>query len=119
MMFTVAGLVSSYRAMQFSAITFARLRLSRIIQVAIALLLVATNAASAQSMSLPGNLNVGATGATAFSIPVVVPPGTAGMIPTLTIDFNSQGGNGLLGMGWSLGMRASLMLIFKRVLKQS
>jgi hypothetical protein len=103
MMLVVARRLLNYRTIQSGAHAFACLCLSRIIQVAIVLLLVAPDVAFSQSMSLPGNLSVGATGAAIFSIPVAVPPGTAGVAPTLTIDFNSQAGNGLLGIGWSLG----------------
>ncbi|WP_315759567.1 MULTISPECIES: FG-GAP-like repeat-containing protein [unclassified Bradyrhizobium] len=54
-------------------------------------------------MSLPGQFSVGQMGAATYSIPVAVPPGTAGVVPALTLEYSSQGGNGVVGMGWSLG----------------
>jgi hypothetical protein len=58
--------------------------------------------ASAQ-MSLPGTFDVSETGAAVYTIRIAVPPGTAGLEPKLTLQYNSRSGNGLLGMGWSLG----------------
>lgn len=49
-----------------------------------------------------GQFNVTDAGSALYAIPLSVSPGTAGMAPELSIAYNSQGGNGILGNGWSL-----------------
>jgi hypothetical protein len=75
---------------------------------AAALLAAGAGDASAQLMSIPANFGVGATGGASYSIPIVVPPGTAGVTPGLSLEFSSQGGNGIVGMGWSLSGLVSI-----------
>jgi RHS repeat-associated protein len=53
--------------------------------------------------TLPGSLSVGNDGASTYSIPLPVPPGTAGMAPQLSLNYSSNGSNGMVGLGWSLG----------------
>lgn len=56
----------------------------------------------AQSMSLPGQLDISSVGSAEYKIPIGVPPGTAGMTPSLSLEYDSQSPNGLLGVGWNL-----------------
>jgi hypothetical protein len=71
--------------------------------VALSLLAVGWAArVSAQGMALPGSFQVSPTGAATYTVPIAVPPGTAGTAPSLSISYNSQARNGLLGVGWHL-----------------
>jgi Salmonella virulence plasmid 65kDa B protein len=65
-------------------------------------------AAAHHAGTIPGSFDVGQSGAASYSIPISVPPGIGGMQPSLSLNYNSQGGNGLLGMGWTLGGVSSI-----------
>jgi len=64
-------------------------------------LMVVVNVSHAMGVT-PGQFSVGSSGAATYSIPIQVPPGTAGMQPNLSLVYNSQSGNGIFGQGWSL-----------------
>ena len=51
----------------------------------------------------PGELLVGPGGNATYTIPIGVPAGIAGMKPELSVNYDSNGGNGPLGIGFSLG----------------
>lgn len=58
--------------------------------------------------SINGSFGVGAGGAAEYSIPIPLPKGTRGMVPSLSLDYSSHAGNGLLGVGWSLSGFSSI-----------
>ena len=41
-------------------------------------------------------------GAATYNLKIAVPPGVAGMEPKLSLNYNSNGGNGYMGMGWNI-----------------
>jgi hypothetical protein len=46
------------------------------------------------------------TGSATARIPLVLPPGTAGFQPQVTLSYNSRRGNGWVGRGWNLRFRS-------------
>ena len=56
------------------------------------------------STPLPQDLSF--SGAAAYNIPIGVPPGRAGMAPSLSLIYNSYQGSGWIGVGWSLDLGA-------------
>ncbi|WP_373924723.1 RHS repeat-associated core domain-containing protein [Duganella sp. CY15W] len=63
---------------------------------------------NADAGSLPGELGVDANGAATYSVPLAVPPGTAGLAPSLSLNYSSSGNNGHVGVGWNLGGLSSI-----------
>ncbi len=53
--------------------------------------------------SVAGQFSVNQNGAATYTLPIQVPPGVTGMQPQLSLNYNSQDGHGLAGVGWSLG----------------
>ncbi len=47
-------------------------------------------------------------GAANYTIPIALPPGRAGMQPSVSLNYSSRSGNGIAGVGWSLGVGSSI-----------
>ena len=57
---------------------------------------------------IPGNVEVNNKGEATISIPISVPPGTAGVVPKLSISGSSHGNDGMLGVGFALSGLSSI-----------
>ena len=57
---------------------------------------------SKQVVPFGGTFNVGSFGNASYTIPIEVPAGVNGMQPSLSITYDSQAGNGLVGYGCNL-----------------
>lgn len=47
-------------------------------------------------------------GQASYHIPIDLPPGRNGVQPSISLSYNSQGGSGILGVGWSLNAGSSI-----------
>ena len=52
--------------------------------------------------AIPGTHSVSPNGAANYSIPIDVPPGINGMQPSISLNYSSDLGNGLMGLRWGL-----------------
>ena len=52
---------------------------------------------------IAGDFRVDESGAATYSVPIVGAPGIAGVAPQVALAYSSQGSNGLVGQGWSIG----------------
>lgn len=52
--------------------------------------------------SVSGTADV-SSGAASYSIPIAIAPGSNGITPSVSVNYFSMGGNGVLGQGWNIG----------------
>lgn len=50
-----------------------------------------------------GQFRVDESGAATYSIAIATAAGTAGVVPEVSLNYSGNGGNGLVGAGWSIG----------------
>ena len=50
-----------------------------------------------------GALSVSLSGAATYQVPIAVPPGVRDIAPAISLNYNSQSGNGIAGWGWNIG----------------
>ncbi|MCX2185691.1 VCBS repeat-containing protein [Streptomyces sp. SKN60] len=65
---------------------------------------------------LAGAGSVSSSGAFTYQVPLEVPAGRGGVQPSLSLDYSSQGGDGIVGLGWAVsGMSSSITRCGKRL----
>lgn len=79
---------------------------TKVVLVFAVLVCTSAFAAAPPGASLSGEFSVTPSGAASYSLPLLTPPGV--LKPALAINYSSQAGNGLLGMGWSLDGLSSI-----------
>jgi len=60
------------------------------------------DALSDQVGAIQADFKVTESGAATYNIKIYTPPGTAGVAPQVSLVYSSQGGNGVMGKGWSI-----------------
>ena len=82
-------------------------RVALFLSVVFTLLSVSVTSSKAQVTEVvgatAGEFGVTPSGSASYSIPITVPPGTAGVQTKLTLQWSSAGGNAGGGIGWSVG----------------
>ncbi|AWI08316.1 FG-GAP-like repeat-containing protein [Ereboglobus luteus] len=59
--------------------------------------------------STAGEFAVDKNGSATYSIPIAVTPGTAGVQPSISLEYSSANGSGIAGFGWSLAGLSSIV----------
>ncbi|TQV74916.1 hypothetical protein FLL45_08120 [Aliikangiella marina] len=52
--------------------------------------------------SIPAEFGVKPSGSATYNIPIMVAPGSGGLVPQLSLAYDSHGGNGYVGVGWNI-----------------
>ena len=70
---------------------------------------VLSQAHAGAPMVTSSTFSVTPQGAASYQVPIRVAPGVAGVEPKLSFAYNSQGSNGIMGLGWSLTGLSAVM----------
>ncbi|WP_417445386.1 FG-GAP-like repeat-containing protein [Kangiella sp.] len=68
----------------------------------------AQNSSSDEVGAIAGEFRVNESGQATYNIPIYIPAGRAGVKPQVSIAYSSQGGPGILGLGWNLSVGSAI-----------
>ena len=57
---------------------------------------------------IPGAGSVSRVGGALYDVPIELPPGINGLVPSLAVNYNSQSGEGIVGYGWHFSGLSSI-----------
>lgn len=57
---------------------------------------------------ITGSFQADDSGAATYSIPIELPPVPSGVMPEISLNYSSMGGNGYMGLGWSLDAESAI-----------
>ncbi|MCK4563217.1 MAG: VCBS repeat-containing protein [Verrucomicrobia bacterium] len=84
--------------------TYEKINLLRLFAFGLSVLsLLGQSMASGLVGNVQGILTIDGLGTANYTVPIELPKGIAGLSPELVLTYNSRGGNGILGKGFSLG----------------
>src|SRR6266571_7967787 len=63
---------------------------------------LAAQAATAPVGATPGSFSVDPNGGANYTIPIQIPPGSAGLAPGIALTYTKQVDDPLVGVGWSI-----------------
>ncbi|ANH68026.1 hypothetical protein ABE85_11385 [Mitsuaria sp. 7] len=69
----------------------------------VAVTIVPPNLSGGITGTAAGQASVSSKGSATYELPIALPPGTAGQVPSVTLHYDSQSKEGLSGLGWEVG----------------
>ncbi|MFX1678909.1 Ig-like domain-containing protein [Mitsuaria sp. CC2] len=68
----------------------------------VAVTIVPPNLSGGITGTAAGQASVSSKGSATYELPIALPPGTAGQVPSVTLHYDSQAKEGLSGLGWDV-----------------
>lgn len=65
--------------------------------------------------SLPAEFSVKPSGSAVYDVPITVAPGSGGVVPNISIAYDSLSSNGIIGMGWQITGSAAVTRCAKNI----
>ncbi len=62
-----------------------------------------------------GNFSVSPSGAATYTIPITIQNGLSDFAPQISLSYNSQAGNGITGLGWSISGLSAISIVPRNV----